>query len=70
MVASEHLAGPWQGRIGTAAVAGAIATSRGDGERGPPYGAQHVVMLGDPVADDMDDLAFLLQASPHRDHRR
>jgi len=26
-------------------------------------------MIGDPIADDMDDLAFLLQSPAHRDHR-
>jgi hypothetical protein len=27
-------------------------------------------MIGDAIADDMDDIAFLLQAATQRDHRR
>ena len=47
---------------------GAITAPWRDVKLGPPHGAKHLVMIDDPVADDVDDLALLLQLSPHCDH--
>ena len=50
-------------------MASAIAAPRRDAEVRAPDRTQHLVMIDDPVADDVDDLAFFLQLAPHRDHR-
>lgn len=41
-------------RIGAAAMARAIATAGYDDKIHSSDGAQHMVMIGDPVADDVD----------------
>jgi len=56
--------------IGTSASARAVAASGCNRESCPTDRAQHLVAVGDPVADDVDDIALLLEPSAHGDHRR
>lgn len=56
--------------VGPAPVPRPVPASRRNGKRAAPDLPQHRVMVGYPVTDDMNDLAFLLDAAAHRDHRR
>lgn len=57
-------------RVGTASILGPIAAAGRDREVHAADRAQHSVMVGDSVADDVNDLALLLESAPYRDHRR
>src|SRR3546814_20716878 len=52
-------------RIGTAAALGAVGTTGRDRALHAPDCAQRVVMIDDTIADDVDDLALLLNPSAH-----
>jgi len=55
-------------RVWATAMSCSVASPRHDREVTLCNRSEHVISLGNPVADDVDDLAFLLETPTHGNH--